>query len=89
MSPSSSKAASGSFALWTCVKVVVAAILVFILARIVIPDLVDAHDTTLLLAAIACGVVAIAIVVGAAVSIRRSYLRLRSRGGANLIEASK
>jgi hypothetical protein len=83
VSPSRSKAASGSFALWTCVKVVVAATLVFVLARIVIPDLVDAHDTTRLILAIACGVLAIAIVVAAAISIRRSYRRLR-RTGANL-----
>lgn len=80
MSPSRSKAAGG-FALWTCVKVVVAAILVFILARIVIPDLVDAHDTALLLLAVVCGVLALVIVIGAAVSIRRSYLRLRRAGG--------
>jgi hypothetical protein len=70
------------------VKVVVAASAVFVLVRIAIPDLVNAHSTPLLLLAIACGFLAAAIVVWTAVSIWRARRRLR-RSAANLIEARK
>jgi hypothetical protein len=70
------------------VKLVGAAVLVFVLARIVIPDLVNAHDTPLLLLAILCGALAIGVVVWTAVSIWRAY-QSRRRAGANLIEARK
>ena len=78
--------ARSSFALRTSVKVVVAAIAIFLLVRIVIPDLVDAHNTPLLLLAILCGFVAAAIAIWTAVSIRRDW---RRRPGTNLIEAGK
>jgi hypothetical protein len=80
--------ARNSFALWTSVKVVVAAVAVFVLARIVIPNLVNAHNTALLLLAIGCGVVALAIAIWTALSVRRAWRRLK-RPGAHLIEVRK
>jgi hypothetical protein len=80
--------ARNSFALWTSVKIVVAVVAVFILARIVIPNLVNAHNTALLLLAIGCGVAALGIAIWTALSIRRAYRRLK-RPGANLIEVGK
>jgi protein-S-isoprenylcysteine O-methyltransferase Ste14 len=80
--------AGNRFALWTGVKIVVAAIVLFVLVRIAIPDLVDAHNTPLLLLAIVCGFLAAAIAIWTAVSIWRAWRRLR-RTGANLIEARK
>lgn len=80
--------ARNSFALWTSVKIVVAAVAIFVLGRIVIPNLVNAHNTPLLLLAILCGVVALAIAIWTAVSIRQAWRRLK-RTGANLIEVRK
>ena len=78
----------GRFALWTSVKLVLAATAIFVLVRIVIPNLVNAHDTPLLMLAIVCGVLSLAIAAWTAVSIRRAYGRLK-RSGAHLIEARK
>ena len=78
----------GRFALWTSVKLALAAAAIFVLLRIVAPNLVNAHDTTLLLLAILCALLALAIAVWTAVSIRRAYGRLK-RSGAHLIEARK
>ena len=69
-------------------KVVVAAVVLFVLVRIAIPDLVNAHNTPLLLLAIVLGFLAAAIAIWTAVSIWRAWRRLR-RTGANLIEARK
>ncbi len=80
--------ARNSFALWTSVKIVVAAVAIFVLGRIVIPNLVNAHNTLLLLLAIGCGVAALAIAIWTAVSIRQAWRRLK-RTGANLIEVRK
>ena len=80
--------AGNRFALWTGVKIVVAAIVLFVLVRIAIPDLVDAHNTPLLLLAIVLGFLAAATAIWTAVSIWRAWRRLR-RTGANLIEARK
>ena len=80
--------ARNNFALWTGAKVVVAAVLVFVLARIAIPDLVNAHDTPLLLLAVALGFVTLGIVGWTVVSIRRSYRRLHS-AEIHLIKADK
>ena len=80
--------ARSNFALWTGVKIVVAAVAIFVLARIVIPNLINAHDTPLLMLAILCGVAALAIAIWTVLSIRRAYGRLR-RTGANLIEVKK
>jgi protein-S-isoprenylcysteine O-methyltransferase Ste14 len=80
--------ARSNFALWTSVKVVVALVVVFVLARLVIPNLVNAHNTPLLLLAIACGVLAIAVAAWTALSIWRDWRRVR-RAGSNLIEARK
>lgn len=80
--------ARNNFALWTSVKIIVAAVAIFVLARIVIPNLVNAHNTALLLLAILCGVVALGIAIWTVVSIRSAYARLK-RAGANLIEARK
>jgi hypothetical protein len=80
--------ARSHFALWTGVKVVVAAVLVFLLARIAIPDLVNAHDTPLLLLAVVLGFVTLGIVIWTVISIRRSYRRLHA-AGTGLIEARK
>jgi hypothetical protein len=78
--------ARNSFALWTGAKIAIAAVVVFILVRIAIPDLVNAHDTALLVLAVALGFVTVAVVAWAVVSIRRSYRRLQ-RAGTHLIKA--
>jgi hypothetical protein len=70
------------------VKVVVAAVLVFVLARIAIPDLVNAHDTALLIVAIALGFATIGIVAWTTISIRQSYRRLHT-AGIHLIKADR
>ena len=80
--------ARDTFVLWTIVKIVAALIVLFVLVGIAIPDLVDAHDTALLVVAIVVGCVAIAIAVVTIVSIRRGYRRLQ-RGVIHLIEADK
>jgi protein-S-isoprenylcysteine O-methyltransferase Ste14 len=80
--------ARDTFVLWTTVKIVAALIVLFVLVGIVIPNLVDAHNTPLLLVAIAAGFVALGIAVVTAISIRRDYRRLR-RGVIHLIEADK
>jgi len=80
--------ARDDFVLWTIVKTVAALIVLFVLVGIAIPDLVDAHDTALLVVAIVVGCVAIAIAVVTIVSIRRGYRRLQ-RGVIHLIEADK
>jgi hypothetical protein len=80
--------AGSHFALWTSVKIVVAAVLVFLLARIAIPDLVNAHDTPLLLLAVVLGFITLGIVIWTVLSIRRSYRRLHA-AGTDLIEARK
>jgi len=80
--------ARDEFVLWTIVKTVAALIVLFVLVGIAIPDLVDAHDTALLVVAIVVGCVAIGIAVVTIVSVRRSYRRLQ-RGVIHLIEADK
>jgi uncharacterized membrane protein YwaF len=77
--------ARSAFALWTSVKIVVALIVLFILLGIAIPDLVDAHNTALLMLAIVLGFAALGVAVWTAISIRRSWRRLR-RGVIHLIE---
>ncbi|MFI4975652.1 MAG: hypothetical protein ACHP84_14020 [Caulobacterales bacterium] len=67
------------FAAWTFLKVVGSAILIFVIARVAIPDLVDAHNDLLAWLAVACGV-AIPIIVGwLAVSLYLSIVRFRRR----------
>lgn len=80
--------ARNHFALWTSVKVIVAVVLVFILARIAIPDLVNAHNTPLLMLALLLGVVTLGIIAWTVLSIRAGYQRLRS-ATVHLIEADK
>ena len=80
--------ARDSFVLWTTVKIVATLIVLFVLVGIAIPDLVDAHDTALLIVAIVVGFAALAIAVFTVISIRRDYLRLR-RGVIHLIEADR
>jgi hypothetical protein len=80
--------ARDDFVLWTIVKTVAALIVLFVLVGIAIPDLVDAHDTALLVVAIVVGCAAIGIAVVTIVSIRRGYRRLQ-RGVIHLIEADK
>jgi uncharacterized membrane protein YwaF len=82
--PARSKAAN-AFVLWTVVKTTAALIVLFVLLGIAIPNLVDAHDTPLLLLAIVLGFVALGVAVWTFVSIRRSWRRLR-RGVIELIE---
>jgi hypothetical protein len=77
--------AKNSFALWTSAKIVVALIVLFILVRIAIPDLVNAHDTALLLVAVVLGFVALGFALWTGVSIWRSYRRLR-RAAVHLIK---
>jgi hypothetical protein len=77
--------ARDAFVLWTAVKIIAALIVLFVLVGIAIPDLVDAHNTALLAVAIVIGFAAIGIAVLTAVSIARSYRRLR-RGVIHLIE---
>ena len=80
--------AASRFALWTSVKIIAALVAVFVLARLVIPNLVNSHNTPLLLLAILCGVAALAIAIWTAVSVWRAYRRLRRRSG-HLVEARK
>ena len=80
--------ARSHFALWTSVKVIVAAVLVFLLARIAIPDLVNAHNTALLMAAVVLGFATIGIIVWTTLSVRRDYRRLQS-ASIHLIEVKK
>jgi hypothetical protein len=80
--------ARDTFVLWTTVKIVAALIVLFVLVGIAIPDLVDAHDTALLVVAIVIGFAALGIVAFTMVSIRRGYRRLQ-RGVIHLIEADK
>ena len=80
--------ARDEFVLWTIVKTVAALIVLFVLVGIAIPDLVDAHDTALLVLAIAIACAAIGIAVVTIVSIQRGYRRLQ-RGVIHLIEADK
>jgi len=80
--------ARDTFVLWTTVKIVAALIVLFVLVGIAIPDLVDAHNTALLIVAIVAGFAALGIAVFTAISIRRGYRRLR-RGVIHLIEADK
>jgi hypothetical protein len=82
------KKARDAFVLWTTVKIVAALIVLFVLVGIAIPDLVDAHDTALLMVAIVVGFAAFAIAAFTIISIARSYRRLR-RGVIHLIEADK
>jgi hypothetical protein len=77
--------AGDAFVLWTTVKITAVLIAEFILLGIVVPDLVDAHDTVLLIVAIAAGFAALGIAAVTAISIRRSYRRLR-RATIHLIE---
>ena len=84
MRPARSKAAN-TFVLWTLVKITGALIVLFVLLGLAIPNLVDAHNTALLLLAIGLGFVALAVAVWTIVSIRRSWRRLR-RGVIHLIE---
>jgi hypothetical protein len=70
------------------VKIVVAAVAIFVLVRIVIPNLVNAHNTALLLLAIVCGVAALGIAIWTALSVRQAWRRLK-RPGAHLIEVRK
>lgn len=80
--------ARSHFALWTSVKVIVAAVLVFVLARIAIPDLVNAHNTALLMVAVVLGFATAGIVVWTVLSVRRDYRRLQS-ASIHLIEVKK
>ena len=80
--------ARDDFVLWTIVKIVAALIVLFVLVGIAIPDLVDAHNTALLLVAIVIGFAAIGVAVVTAVSVRRGYQRLQ-RGVIHLIKADK
>jgi hypothetical protein len=80
--------ARDTFVLWTTIKIVAALIVLFVLVGIAIPDLVDAHDTALLIVAIVVGFAALAIAVFTVISVRRDYLRLR-RGVIHLIEADR
>ena len=77
--------ARDAFALWTSIKIIAALIVLFVLVGIAIPNLVDAHNTPLLLLAIVLGFAALGIAVWTAISIRRSYRRLR-RATIHLIE---
>ena len=78
--------ARSHFALWSSVKVVVTIVLVFLLARIAIPDLVNAHNTPLLLLAVVLGFVTLGVIAWAIVSIGRGYRRLKA-AETHLIEA--
>lgn len=80
--------ARDTFVLWTTIKIVAALIVLFVLIGIAIPDLVDAHNTVLLLVAIVVGFAALGIAVVTIISILRGYRRLR-RGVIHLIEADK
>ena len=80
--------ARDTFVLWTTIKIVAALIVLFVLIGIAIPDLVDAHNTALLLVAIVVGFAALGIAAATVISILRGYRRLR-RGVIHLIEADK
>ncbi len=80
MSPAKNK-----FVLWTSAKIVAALIVLFALVRIAIPDLVNAHDTALLLLAVVLGVVALGVALWTGISIWRGYRRLR-RAAVHLIK---
>jgi hypothetical protein len=82
--PARTKAAN-AFALWTVAKITAALIVLFVLFGIAIPNLVDAHNTPLLLLAIVLGFVGLAVAAWTAISVRRAYRRLR-RGVIHLIE---
>jgi len=82
--PARTKAAN-AFALWTLAKITAALIVLFILLGIAIPNLVDAHNTPLLLLAIVLGFVALGVAIWTAISVWRAYRRLR-RGVIHLIE---
>jgi uncharacterized membrane protein YwaF len=82
--PARSKAAN-TFVLWTTVKIIAALIVLFVLLGIAIPNLVDAHDTALLMLAIVLGFVALGVAIWTVVSIRRRWRRLQ-RGVIELIE---
>ena len=77
--------ARDTFVLWTAVKIIAALIVLFVLVGIAIPDLVDAHNTALLIVAIVVGFAALGIAVVTVISILRGYRRLR-RGVIHLIE---
>jgi hypothetical protein len=77
--------AKNKFVLWTSAKIVAALIVLFVLLRIAIPDLVNAHDTALLLLALALGFVALGVALWTGISIWRSYRRLR-RAAVHLIK---
>jgi len=77
-----------NFALWTGVKLALAAVAIFLLVRIAIPDLVNAHNTPLLLLAVACGLLALAIAIWTGLSIWRAWRRLRA-SRTNLIEVKR
>jgi uncharacterized membrane protein YwaF len=77
--------AGDAFALRTVVKIIAVLILLFVLVGIAIPNLVDAHNTPLLLLAIVLGFVALGVAVWTFISIRRNYRRLR-RATIHLIE---
>jgi hypothetical protein len=80
--------ARDTFVLWTTIKIVAALIVLFVLVAIAIPELVDAHNTALLVVAIAVGFVSLGIAVFTVISILRGYRRLR-RGVIHLIEGEK
>jgi hypothetical protein len=80
--------ARDTFVLWTTVKIVAALIVLFVLVGIAIPNLVDAHNTALLIVAIVVGFAALGIAAVTVISILRGYRRLR-RGVIHLIEADK
>ena len=84
MRPARTKAAN-AFALWTLAKITAALIVLFILLGIAIPNLVDAHNTALLMLAIVLAFVALGVAVWTVLSIRRDWRRLR-RGVIHLIE---
>ena len=80
--------ARDTFVLWTTVKIVAVLIVLFVLVGIAIPNLVDAHNTALLMVAIVVGFAALGIAAATVISILRGYRRLR-RGVIHLIEADK
>jgi uncharacterized membrane protein YdbT with pleckstrin-like domain len=80
--------AGSRFALWASAKTVIATIVVFVIARIAIPDLVNAHNTPLLLLAVLLAFAVLAIVAWTLLSIRSGYRRLKA-AGSHLIETQK
>lgn len=67
------------FAAWTFVKIAAAAIAVFVIVRIAIPDLINAHRTPYLWLAVACGLLVPIIIGWAAASVWRGIGRFRRR----------